>query len=34
VTDGFRKMPPWKEIYNREERMSVVAYVKSGDFSP
>jgi hypothetical protein len=34
VTDGFRKMPPWKDIYTWEERKSVVAYVKSGDFSP
>jgi mono/diheme cytochrome c family protein len=34
VTDGFRKMPAWKEIYNREERMSVVAYIKSRQFSP
>jgi len=34
VTDGFRKMPAWKEIYDREERMSVVAYVKSKQFSP
>ena len=28
------KMPAWKEIYNREERMSVVAYIKSKKFSP
>ncbi len=34
VTDGFRKMPPWKEVFNREERMSVVAFVKSSKFSP
>ncbi len=34
VTDGFRKMPAWKEIYNRKERMSVVAYIKSKQFSP
>ena len=34
VTNGFRKMPAWKEIYNREERMSVAAYVKSKQFSP
>ncbi len=34
MTDGFRKMPPWKDVYNREERMSVVAYVKSREFSP
>ena len=34
VTRGFRKMPPWKDVYNREERMSVSAYVKSKSFSP
>lgn len=34
VTDGFRKMPAWKDVYNREERMSVVAYVKNSKFSP
>ena len=34
VTDGFRKMPAWKEIYNREERMAIVAYVLSKKFSP
>ena len=34
VTDGFRKMPPWKEVYTDEERMQVVAYVLSKQFSP
>ena len=34
VTNGFRKMPPWKDVYSREERMSVVAYVLSKGFSP
>ncbi len=34
VTDGFRKMPPWKDIYDWAERKSVVAYVKSRKFSP
>ena len=34
VTDGFRKMPPWKHIYDWDERNSVVAYVKSKKFSP
>ena len=34
VTNGFRKMPPWKEVYNREERMSIVAYILSKEFSP
>ena len=34
VTKGFRQMPAWKEIYTREERMSVVAFVMSKKFSP
>lgn len=34
VTNGFRKMPPWKDIYTFEERMGVAAYVLSKDFSP
>lgn len=34
VTNGFRKMPAWKEVYTKEERIAVVAYVKSKKFSP
>jgi mono/diheme cytochrome c family protein len=34
VTNGFRKMPPWKEVYSREQRMSVVVYILSSEFSP
>ena len=34
VTNGFRKMPSWKEVYSREERMAVVTYVLSTEFSP
>lgn len=34
VTNGFRKMPSWKEVYSREERMAVVSYVLSKEFSP
>jgi len=34
VTNGFRKMPSWKDVYSREERMAVVSYVLSKDFSP
>ena len=34
VTNGFREMPAWKEVYSREERMAVVTYVLSKDFSP
>jgi len=34
VTNGFRKMPAWGDIFSDEERMSVVAYILSKDFSP
>jgi mono/diheme cytochrome c family protein len=34
VTNGFEKMPAWKEIYSKKERMAVVAYILSEDFSP
>lgn len=34
VTNGFRKMPSWKEVFTKEERMSIVAYVLSRSFSP
>jgi mono/diheme cytochrome c family protein len=34
VTYGFGKMPGWKEVFSVEQRKSVVAYIKSRDFSP
>jgi mono/diheme cytochrome c family protein len=34
VTYGFRKMPPWKEVFSIEQRKAVSAYVKSAAFSP
>ena len=34
VTNGFRKMPAWKDVLSLEERKGVVAYVKSDSFSP
>lgn len=34
VTYGFRKMPAWKEVFSKQERMAVSAYIKSKDFSP
>lgn len=34
VTYGFGKMPAWKDVFTVEQRKSVVAYIKSGDFSP
>lgn len=34
VTNGFGKMPAWKDVFSMKERMAVTAYIKSGDFSP
>jgi mono/diheme cytochrome c family protein len=34
VTNGFGKMPPWKDVFTLEQRKSVVAYIKSDSFSP
>jgi mono/diheme cytochrome c family protein len=34
VTNGFRKMPPWKDVFSLAERKAVVAYIKSNEFSP
>ena len=34
VTNGFRKMPAWKDAYTKEERMSVTAWILSKKFSP
>lgn len=33
ITYGFRKMPPWEEVFTDEELMAVTAYVKSPGFS-
>lgn len=34
VTYGFKAMPPWKAVYSLQQRMAVVAYIKSDSFSP
>ena len=34
ITDGFRKMPGWKDVYSLEERKALVAYILSRKFSP
>jgi len=34
VTYGFKGMPAWRHVFTREQRMSVVAYIKSDGFSP
>ena len=34
VTNGFKKMPGWKEVFSIEQRKAVAAYIKSSSFSP
>lgn len=34
ITNGFKKMPAWDEVYSKEERMALVAFILSDDFSP
>ena len=34
ITNGFRKMPAWGEVYSQDERVAIVAYIKSKKFSP
>ncbi len=34
ITNGFRKMPPWIDVYSDQERMALVAYILSKKFSP
>ncbi|MHA1530161.1 MAG: c-type cytochrome [Alphaproteobacteria bacterium] len=34
ITNGFRKMPPWRDVYDEEERMDLVAWILSRKFSP
>ena len=34
VTNGFRKMPAWKAVFNEKQRMGVVTYIMSAEFAP
>ena len=34
VTNGYRKMPAWKDVFSKEERMAVSAYILSRNFAP
>ena len=34
VSNGFRGMPPWKDVYSVDERKQIVAWVMSRKFSP
>jgi mono/diheme cytochrome c family protein len=33
VTYGFRRMPPWEDVFTDEQRMAITAYMKSPHFS-
>ncbi|MDP5116776.1 MAG: cytochrome c [Burkholderiaceae bacterium] len=34
VTNGFRKMPGWKAVFNQQQRIGVTAFIMSEGFSP
>jgi mono/diheme cytochrome c family protein len=34
VHNGFRAMPPWKDVYKPDEIVALVAYILSDDFFP
>ena len=34
IHNGFRAMPPWKDVYKQDEIVALVAYILSDDFFP
>jgi len=34
VTNGFRKMPAWRDIFSERQRVGVTVYIMSSEFSP
>ena len=34
VTNGFRKMPAWKAVFNQQQRIGVTAFIMGDDFMP
>jgi len=34
VTNGFRKMPAWKAVFNQQQRIGVTAYIMGDQFIP
>ena len=34
VTNGFRKMPAWRDIFNERQRVGVTVYIMSDTFRP
>ena len=34
VTNGFRKMPAWKAVFNQQQRIGVVTFIMGEEFMP
>jgi len=34
VTNGFRKMPAWRDIFDERQRVGVTVYIMSDTFAP
>ena len=34
VTNGFRKMPGWKAVFNQQQRIGVTAFIMGDEFMP
>ena len=34
VTNGFRKMPSWKAVFNQQQRIGVVTFIMGDQFMP
>ena len=34
VTNGFRKMPAWRDIFTEQQRVGVTVYIMSPEFAP
>ena len=34
VTNGFRKMPAWRDIFTEQQRIGVTVYIMSPEFAP
>ena len=34
VTYGFRKMPAWEQVFDEQQRVGIVAFIMSKQFSP
>lgn len=34
VTNGFRKMPAWRDVFTQSQRVGVTVYIMSPEFTP